>query len=183
MCSIAAFSLRRRCWVFVAVVQLASALVGAAEAQNERTARLGFSYDRQAHEAAVAAEQNKESLDLEPPADGVIRLRRYRVIEQRLKLEEHRLLTPKGRVEIAKKRYLAPMYQKTLGPLAAVASFLNNPLGGWNPNAPEALALYEDDENLRRRNELKDLSEIADLARDAKRAKAGRDRAGSSVQK
>jgi hypothetical protein len=32
----------------------------------------------------------------------------------------------------------------------AVASFLNNPLGGWSANTPEAMSLYADDEWKRR---------------------------------
>lgn len=130
---------------------------------GDKLARLGFSYDPQVHAAAVA-KQAAGLLDTDPPPPGVVRLPKHRVISRSLPLNERDLLTPQGRIEVAKQRYLAPIYQKTLGPLAAVVSLLNNPLGGWNPNAPEAMALYEDDDQLRRRREVQDLSDLAALA-------------------
>lgn len=162
-----------RFWLGVGLIAVAlNAMVSAEETQNGRTARLGFRFDQQARDAAIAAEKKSGVLEDLPADADVIRLPKYQVTEQRIPLEEHELLTPQGRLDVAKKRYLTPLYQKTLGPLAAVASLLNNPLGGWNPNGPEAMALYEDNENLRRRNRINELSEIAGLAEQAKRIKA-----------
>lgn len=109
---------------------------------------------------------------MDPPDADVLRLPNYRVTEDRVDLEEHRVLTPRGRVELAKKRYLAPMYQKTAGHLMALPSFLNNPLGGWSPNAPEAMAIYNDFENLRRKKEMAELTELARFADKATNPKA-----------
>ena len=58
-----------------------------------------------------------------------------------------------------------------MGPLAAVAGLLVNPLGGWNPNGAEAMALYEDNRAKQRNlrvNELTALGELADLAKKLK---------------
>jgi hypothetical protein len=95
------------------------------------------------------------------PPVGILRLSKYVVTDERVRLEEREMLTSKGRLEVAKPRYLTPMYQKTLGPLIAVATLLANPLRGWTPNAPEAMALYEDDEQKRRNTEIKDLMDLA----------------------
>lgn len=143
-----------------------SGAVQAAHASDKKLERLGFSFDQQTHDAAVAAAAARERADIgasDAPPPGVVRLPKYTLTE-RVLLEERRTLTAKGRLEVAEKRYLTPMYQKTLGPLTAVASFLNNPImGGWAPNAPEAMALYEDGEQKRRNGEMKDLTDLAAL--------------------
>jgi hypothetical protein len=139
--------------------------------QSGRAARLGFKYDPQAH-AAAATKKGGTALDLEPAEPGVVRLPKYEVVERPLVFTEDEMLTPQGRVDLAKKRYLAPIYQKTLGPLAAVAGLLANPLGGWNANTPEALALYYDDDMKRRNAEMRDLEDVAGLADAAKAVRA-----------
>lgn len=142
-------------------------------ADDDASARLGFHFDQHAHDAAVAAQHSvgPPSFDTEPPPPGVVRLPKYVVRDRRIPLEEHDVLTPSGQVDVAEKRYLTPMYRKTLGPLSAVLSLLNNPLGGWNPNAPEAMALYEQDEQIRRNGEMGDLLDLERLAESVKPAK------------
>jgi hypothetical protein len=110
------------------------------------------------------------AFEADPPPPGVVRLPKYVVREKGVALTEYELLTPSGRVEVAEKRYLSPMYRKTIGPLAALVSLVNNPLGGWSPNAPEAMALYEQDEAIRRNHEIEGLMDLAQLAEAAKPA-------------
>lgn len=133
-----------------------------------KVSRLGFVFDPQVRASALASakkNENATSGDGAVPA-GVVRLPRYVVTEQLLRLKPEELLTPDGRLETAKKRYLNRGYQKTLGQLAAVAGLLANPLGGWAPNAPEAMALYADDEQKRRDGEMSDLNELVSLHRE-----------------
>ncbi|ACB76409.1 hypothetical protein [Opitutus terrae] len=154
-----------RPWLAVALCGgMVSATTLAAEAQSERAARLGFRFDQQAHDAAVAAREKGGTLDLDPADPDVVRLPKYEVQERRIGLSENEMLTSEGRVALAKKRHLTPVYQKIFGPLAAVASLLNNPLGGWKPNAPEAMAIYEDNLALERRKEMADLAGLAAYA-------------------
>lgn len=179
---------RGRPWLAIGLIGLAGLVVRplalAEGTQSERAARLGFSYDPRVREAATAGRKG-DTLELEPPDPGVVRLPKYKVVERAIPLREYEMLTPEGRVELAKKRHLSPIYQKTLGPLAAVAALLHNPLGGWNPNTGEAMAIYEDNENLRRRNEMSDLSGIAEFAEQAKkiRAEGRRQRAEKSKER
>jgi len=137
--------------------------VYADEAPDSKLARLEIRFDQKAHNAAVAAKNTAAAADRETdvPPVGVLRLPKYVVTEERIRLEEREMLTGKGRVELAKKRYLAPMYQKTVAQIEAVATLLHNPLGGWAPNGPEALAIYEDFQQKRRNEETKDLTELA----------------------
>ncbi len=104
------------------------------------------------------------AFDTEPLPAGVERLPRYVVKEKPVPLADRALLTPKGRDAVAQQRYLSPLYQKTLGPLAALASLIYDPLRGYRPNSAEASALYEQDEAIRRASEETDLRELATLA-------------------
>jgi hypothetical protein len=159
------------CLLALGCLSLTAAL--GAESQREKTTRLGFVFDPKIREAALAAEQQRaRSIFEATPADAdVVRLPNYTVTDGRIPLEEHELLTPKGKVDVAMKRYVSPLYRKTLGPLSAVASFLNNPLGGWAPNTPEAMSLYADDENKRRRARVAELEDLATLAEELTRIK------------
>lgn len=163
--------LRGGCWLAVAGIWSAGQTVSWAEASaGSAASRLGIHFDQKAHDAMVAAKKGpKEGGFSEEPHDSdVIRLPKYVVTDERFPLEEYELLTPKGRVAVAEKRYLTPIYQKTIGPLSAIATFLNDPLRGWRPNAPEAIAIYEDFENVRRKKQTKDLLDLAALADRAK---------------
>ena len=158
---------RGGCWLVVGGIWSSGQTILQAEVPVESAAsRLGIHFDQKAHDALAAAKQGpvESGFSSEPHDPDVIRLPKYVVTEERFPLEEYELLTPKGRVAVAEKRYLAPIYQKTIGPLSAIATFLNDPLRGWQPNAPEAIAIYEDFENVRRRERTKELTSLAALA-------------------
>lgn len=161
-----------RAWLVVGAIWIAVRTeTFAAEAQNEKLSRLGFKFDQRAHDDAVAARQRAggSAMGDERADPDVLRLPRYTVTEQRSNIEERELLTRRGRIDVATKRYISPVYGRTLGPLTAVASFLNNPLGGWSANTPEAMALYEDDEQKRRNARAKELNDLAGFAEKVKR--------------
>lgn len=165
-----------RLWLVAGVIWMTADIeTFAAEAQGEKLSRLGFKFDQRAHDDAVAARQ-KATLDDIPAGPDVVRLPRYTVTEEAVPLEERELLTPKGRIDVATKRYISPIYGKTIGPLTAVASFLNNPLGGWSANTPEAMSLYADDERKRRNARAVELDELVKLADEAKRPATKREK-------
>jgi hypothetical protein len=166
---------RSACTVLFAIVIGGTSAV-AAEAPVTASERLGIRYDAQARERArtQARSQSGSFLANEPLDPDIVRLPNYTVTEEPIHLEERDVLTPKGEVEMAKKRYLTPMYRKTFGPLSAIATLLNNPLGGWQPNGPEAMALYEDFEGARRKKRFAELNELAELADDAKKPRGKR---------
>jgi hypothetical protein len=141
--------------------------IRAGETAEDKVARLRFAFDPHVGETEVVA--GKPALADEQPAgeftaDDVLHLRTMIVTERRQQLIERDLLTPKGLLDLAKKRYLTPVYQKTLGPLSQVAAYYFNFLaifGGWHPNDGEAMALYEDDAQKRRNTEMTELINLA----------------------
>lgn len=135
----------------------------AAQDPENKVARLGFKFDQRTHDAAVAAAKAASERDDRGPevlADGVIRLPKYYVNEERMPFNSRDILTPEGQLALAKKRYISPVYAKTLGPLSAVASLIMNPLGGWQPNGPEAMTLYKDEEQKQRNADMKALTKL-----------------------
>jgi len=143
----------------VAAIFISSVWFGilvAAEDSDKKVTRLGFAFDPKVHDAAISSAfvgvegENRGS-------DDVIHLPKYFVTENRVPFTQRDILTPEGRVQVANKRYISPVYRKTLGPLAAVLGLFMNPLGGWQPNDPEAMVLYEDAERKRRNTETKEL--------------------------
>ena len=140
--------------------------LGAAEGSDQKIDRLGFAFDQHAHDVAVAAVLEKQNTGSLEQADDIIHLPKYIVSEKRVPFVARDILTPEGRVTLAEKRYISPVYRKTFGPLSAIAGLLMNPLGGWQPNGPEAMALYEDDERMRRGNETKALMRLDALHED-----------------
>ncbi|MEO6005424.1 MAG: hypothetical protein ABIZ04_16665 [Opitutus sp.] len=140
----------------------------------DAASRLGFRFDQIAHDAALAsrAKDGGEIFLNEPVDPAVIRLPKYFVKERKEPVTENNVLTTEGKVERAKKRQLSPLYQKTLGPLTAVASLINNVLGGWNPNGREATALEDDSQGLRRKHEMSDLNDLNHIAEPASKAEA-----------
>jgi len=157
----------RSCLAAFAAGSLALATATAAEGDRSQLDRLGSHFDQKAHDEAVAAEAARQAPSLSTDADDndpdIVRLPRYVVEDKRVRLADHEVLGDAGRIELAKKRYLSPVYQETLGPLSALAGLLANPLGGWNPNAPEAMALYEQDEQIRRNTEMDELLDLEAL--------------------
>ena len=86
---------------------------------------------------------------------------------------ETEVLTESGKLEIAEKRYLSPLYRVTFGPLSQIAAYYLNfltILEGWHPNEAEAMTLYRQDERLERLRELDSLTrlEMFGDARDVK---------------
>jgi hypothetical protein len=82
------------------------------------------------------------------------------VWDTRVKLTEADALTDRGRLEIAEKRYISPLYRVTFGPLGQVAAYYFNfltILNGWHPNEAEAMTLYRQDERLKMLGELDSL--------------------------
>jgi hypothetical protein len=140
-----------------------------ASAPEPASARLGFSFDQQAHNAAQKTLSSGSSVGDEPAPRDVLRLPKYMVSEKPMAFEQDELLTPAGKVEVAKKRYLNPMYQKTLGPVIGILSLAHNVNGGWNPNTPEAMAIYEDFKQRDRNNRMSDLTALSELAEQSKR--------------
>ena len=132
-----------------------------AENPDKKLARLGFAFDQHAHDLAVTAVKEQDSTETqssdEAASDDLLKLPKFVVLGKKVPFQDREILTPKGRLDLAKKTYLTPAYQKTLGPLSALAGLLMNPLGGWQPNNPEAMVLYEDTEQLRRKTEMQEL--------------------------
>ena len=91
----------------------------------------------------------------------------YFTFGRRIQLSKEDILSPAGRVSVAKHRYLNPIYQKTLGPLMAIPGFVANPLWGLSPNTPEAMLLYEEDERIRRNQNMNDLINLDRFGRDS----------------
>lgn len=133
--------------------------------------------------AAMAAKEERERLKraeapnpvlAEPATSPVselppVLLPKVIVQEQRALPLERQVLTPKGRLEAAKKTHLSPLYQSTFGPLAQLATYyFNFPslLGGWRPNEAEAMTLYWEED---RRRILKDMDSLIDLETDSNR--------------
>jgi len=141
--------------------------IRAGEPAEDKIARLRLTFDSHARETAVATD--KIALADEQPsgeftADDVFHFQTMIVTSPSQQLIERDLLTPKGRLDLAKKRFLTPAYQKTLGPLSQVAAYYFNfltILGGWHPNDGEAMALYEDDAQKRRNTEMTELISLA----------------------
>ncbi len=100
-------------------------------------------------------------------------LPRFEVRDARIPLTVDEVFTSKGRLAEAKQRHLSPLYQATFGPIAAVAALYFNPLmvlRGVRANDAEAMVLYQQEEDLRRRGETRSLEELAQLADAAARS-------------
>jgi hypothetical protein len=97
------------------------------------------------------------------PAPGTIALPTYIVRESREPLTADLILTPKAALELAKDKYLSPLYRVTFGPFAQIAAYYTNFLtlfNGWHPNDAEALVLYNQDRRLEQLTELNDLIDL-----------------------
>lgn len=93
-------------------------------------------------------------------------LKPYLVTTPRIKLTEKEVLTDKARLELAKKTQLTPLYRLTFGPLSQLGTYYFNwlsILGGWHPNDLEAMILYRQEEDLRRKAEMNSLVRLESL--------------------
>ena len=84
-------------------------------------------------------------------------LPKFVIMGPREKLTEKDVLTDKARLATAEKRYLTPLYRAAFGPLSQLAAYYfdwTTLLNGWHPNEYEAMALYRQDELLKRRVEM-----------------------------
>ena len=146
-----------------------SAAVYGAEETADKNVHLGFKFDPKVHDAAVAAASRGAPNDNQEPvssANEVLHLEKI-VVTGKVPLNSRDVLTPKGRLDFAKKTYLTPAYEKTFGPLGTLASYYFDFLavfGGWHPNDADAMALYNDADQKRRNTEMKDLEDLAALA-------------------
>jgi hypothetical protein len=107
------------------------------------------------------------------PDPKVVKMAPLIVWGTRIPSSETEVLTERGRLELAEKRYISPLYRVTFGPLSQLAAYYLNfltILGGWHPNEAEAMTLYRQDERLERLRELDALTrlEMFGDARDAK---------------
>lgn len=164
-------------WLVVAIFLIwasgARALY-AAEEMEKKNERLGFKFDPQAHEAAVdgtgkvTAGKSLEDLEAASPSGDILHLSKVIVTGKRIPFNARDVLTPAGRLDLAKKTYLTPAYEKTFGPLGTLASYYFNFMaifGGWHPNDADALALYADADQKRRNVEMNSLLEVAAFGR------------------
>lgn len=142
----------------------------AAEEPEDKRAHLGFKFDPTVHEAAVAAAKAggpNDNEELDSPAKDVLHLEKVIVNGKSVPFNSRDVLTPKGKLELAKKTYLTPAYEKTFGPLGTLASYYFNffaIFGGWHPNDADAMVLYNDAEQKRRNAEISELEALAALA-------------------
>lgn len=140
------------------------------------TARLGISFSPPAAketESAPASVPSFPTGSSEPIAPGIVLLDPYYISGPRVKLSEKQTLTGKGRLALAQKQQITPLYRLTFGPLSQLAAYyLNWPsiLGGWHPNQAEAMTLYRQEERLKMLDEMDSLIRLETLG-DAKTAK------------
>ena len=112
---------------------------------------LGFKFHPPARtiEDVTEATQPTSPVFSDGVSPGTFVLPPYFLNEARVKLTNKEILTDKGRLEIAEKRYISPLYRTTFGPLAQLATYYCDwlsILGGWHPNEAEAMALYRQQE-------------------------------------
>jgi len=151
--------------LFLLLVLCGSRSLFAEEAQEEKTTdKLGYHYDPGVREKKGAPETVLVR-NFEPPE---VVMDRVLVTARKLNLEPHEMLTPRGRMVEAKKKYLSPVYQKTFGPLSQLAGYYFNwlsILGGWHPNEMEAYLFAEQDERVRIIETLSELERLDRLGR------------------
>jgi hypothetical protein len=93
----------------------------------------------------------------DPVSPGTVILSPFLVTTPRVKLTERDILTAKGRLALAQKQQLTPLYRVTFGPLSQLAAYYfdwTSILGGWHPNQVEAMVLYRQEEALRKQREM-----------------------------
>lgn len=135
-------------------------------------ARLGVSFSS-TPKGGSAATPPTPVLSPAPVAPGTVVLSPYLVTTPRIKLTEKELLTDKGRLALAQKQHITPLYRATFGPLSQLATYYFNwpsILGGWHPNETEAMTLYRQEERLKMLDEMDSLIRLETIS-DPKQAK------------
>jgi hypothetical protein len=164
-------------WILAAFVSLATARAddspeAAGRAGSRATARhltaaerMGFEYaPKDLPVLSEAADAKPAPFVGEIAGEGI--LPRMVISADRVHLNSEEILTDKGRLEVAQKRHLTPLYRATLGPLSVLAGYYMNPfslLGGWHPNEAEAMILYRQEEKLQRRDEMDSLIRLEEV--------------------
>jgi hypothetical protein len=133
-------------------------------------ARLGlkFSPPAKEEESSVVVPRSPSAVFPDPVAPGTVLLPTFVITERRVKLTEKSVLSDKGRLEIAEKQCLTPLYRVTFGPLAQIATYyfdFLSILGGWHPNELEARELYREEERLRMLSEMDSLIRLETIDR------------------
>lgn len=164
-------------WTAVAIFLLAASWAGttyAAEEVEKKNERLGFKFDPRTQVAALdntgklTTEKSLADIEAAASADDMLHLSKVIVTGKRIPFNARDVLTPAGRLDFAKKTYLTPAYEKTFGPLGAMASYYFNfqaIFGGWRPNDADAVALYADADQKRRNIEMNSLLEATAFGR------------------
>jgi hypothetical protein len=102
-----------------------------------------------------------------PPDPELVAMKPFFVRSTPVKLSETDVLTDSGKLELAEKRYISPLYRVTFGPLSQVAAYYFNfltILNGWHPNEAEAITLYREDERLQMLGDMDSLIRIEKIA-------------------
>ena len=127
------------------------------------TARLGIAFSppaKASESAAVAVPHIFPMGSSDPIAPDTVLLNPFYITGPRVKLTEKQTLTNKGRLALAEKQHITPLYRATFGPLSQLAAYYfdwTSILGGWHPNSREAMALYRQDERLKMLDEMDSL--------------------------
>jgi len=132
-------------------------------------ARLGVSFSPPAKEgeSTSAAPQPAPVVSPGPVTQGTVILEPYLVTTPRVKLTEKEILTNKGRLALAEKEQITPLYRLTFGPLSQLAAYYfdwTSILGGWHPNSREAMTLYRQDERLKMLDEMDSLIRLETIS-------------------
>jgi len=156
-------------------VFLLLALPGAAPGADEappgpsRTAeRLGVKFDPSPPAKPPELAPKSPSVVLEDPADlPLVVMPRVEVVERRGPLTPDDVLTPSGRLDLAKKRYLSPTYRAVFGPLTQLGAYYLNflsLLGGWHPNDAEAATLRAQDRRIEMMSDVDEMIRVEAVA-------------------
>ena len=129
--------------------------------------RLGIKFSSNlSDEKSTSTAPQLSGLDPVEASLDMTKLEPFVVTGPRVKLTERELLTKKGTLALARKTQLTPLYQVTFGPLSQVGTYYFNwmtILGGWHPNNAEAMALYRQEEEVRRDKEMNELTKLESL--------------------
>lgn len=98
------------------------------------------------------------------------------ITASKVKLAPRDALSAKGRMQVAEKRYISPLYRTTFGPLSQIAAYYYNwpsIFTGWHPNEAEAMTLYREADRVRILSEVDNLVRLEMIgdARETKRLK------------